>query len=100
MNNSEKVTVADRAWIGWSQLPAPTQASIRESLGALAGRPPMQWPSRGVERWWADDDLFALRVWVGPDDLLVFFRPEEGGHICLDNMALKETIERFTGRKS
>jgi hypothetical protein len=94
MNNSDKVTVADRAWIGWSQLPAPTQTSILESLAALAGQPPEQWPARGVERWWADDNLFALRVWVGPDELLVFFRPQDG-HISIDSMLLKETIDRF-----
>jgi len=29
------------------------------------------------------------------DELLVFFRPEEGGRICIDSMMLKEMIDRF-----
>jgi hypothetical protein len=94
MHDSDKVTVADRAWIGWSQLPASTRATILGSLGGLAGRPAEQWPAGEVERWWADDDLYALRARVGPDELLVFFRAE-GDRIVVDSLMLQETIDQL-----
>jgi hypothetical protein len=100
MQEPEKVTVADRALIGWHKLSVLVQAKVLEKLGQLAGRPPEQWATEEVERWWPDDDLFALGVWVGTAELLVFFRPAEGGRVRIESMALKETIERFTARKS
>jgi hypothetical protein len=95
---SDKVTVDGRALISWYQLPAAVQSQVLETLGKLAGTPPEKWPGGRVERWWPGDDLYALHVWVGADELLVFFRPE-GGRIRVDSMMLKETIERYSVKK-
>jgi hypothetical protein len=95
MQTAEKVTLEDRALIGWHKLPVPVQAQVLGTLGALVGQSSEKWPAEPIERWWPNDDLFALHVWVGPAELLVFFRLEED-RIRIDSMTLKETLERFS----
>src|SRR5207253_9608577 len=38
MELTEKVTLDDRALIGWYKLPAPGQAKVQETLGNMAGQ--------------------------------------------------------------
>ncbi len=82
------------ALIGWYQLPARSQGQIHDTLAQLAEQPVNHWQNDEVEAWRPDEQLFALHAQVGPDHLLVFFRPE-GDRVRLLDMVLKETIDRY-----
>ncbi len=80
-------------------MPLTLQASILDKLGTLADQAPEGWSAEEhIERWWPNENLYALHVWVGADELLVFFYPE-GTCIHVDSMLLKEAIDRYA-RKS
>jgi hypothetical protein len=94
MTTTERMIVDGRALIGWYHLPAPAQSRIRDTLSRLAEQPVQQWSNEDVEPWRPDEQVFALHTQVGPDHLLVFFRPE-GKRVRLLDMILKETIDRY-----
>jgi hypothetical protein len=95
MQTTERVIVDGRAMIGWYHLPAPDRERIQQRLAALAEQPIEQWPSMaGIEVWRPAENLYALHTEVGHDHLLVFFRPEQE-RIRLEDMILKETIDRY-----
>src|SRR5215468_3907258 len=97
MNLPETLVLDDKALVSWYMLPASAQSEIVATLAGLAGRPPEAWTRTDVEPWIPHDGLYALHVMVGPDELLVFFRPEKG-RIRIEGMLLKETIDRFARR--
>jgi hypothetical protein len=97
MELSSKVSVASRALISWHTLPGPIQATILATLEGLAGQPTEQWPGPEVTLWRADEGLYAYRLPVGADETYVFFRQDGLGRVRVEALALRETIERFTG---
>jgi hypothetical protein len=100
MQTPEKVIVDDRAWIGWFKLPEAAKAELLEELGKLADQPVDRWAGGAVERW-TNGYMFAYHIMVREkDELLVFFRPEEGNRVRIDDMMLKETIDRYFAKTS
>ncbi len=79
MDESDKVHVDDRAWIGWQKLPAHVKTDILRTLEPLAGLPPERWPAR-IKRWPSEENLYVLPVWVDADELFVFAYPNGSRH--------------------
>jgi hypothetical protein len=99
LENAEHVILNDRALINWRFTPSFAQEYIRRTLEALAGHSTSDWPQGIVEPWQPTEQIYALHLMVGPDHLLVFFRPE-GPDIRLLDLALKEVIDRYFTPKS
>jgi hypothetical protein len=94
VNDSDKVIVDDWAWMGWQKLPAHVRTDIVSTLAPLAEQPPDRWPKERIERWRSEPNLYVLPVWVGPNELLAFFYPQEG-RIHIDSMFYRELLERL-----
>jgi hypothetical protein len=98
MELSSKVSLASRALIAWHMLPGPTRARALAALESLAGQPTEQWPGPEVMLWRAEEGLYAYHLPVGADEAYVFFRQDGPGRVRIEALALRETIERFTGK--
>ena len=96
MNDSEKVYVDDRAWIGWQKLPGHVKTVVLRTLEPLAGLPPDRWPAR-IKPWRSEENLYVLPVWVDADELFVFIYPN-GGRIHVESMLYRALIEQLRGR--
>ncbi len=97
VDESEKVNVDDRAWIGWQMLPAHVKTDIVTSLEPLAGVPPSNWPAR-ILRWRPERNVYVLPVWLRTDEMYVFFAPREQ-RIHIEGLHLRELIERLSGKE-
>lgn len=96
MDESSKVYVDDRAWLGWQKLPSHVKTDILSTLEPLATQPPGQWPER-IKPWRSEENLYVLPVWVGGHELFVFLYPQEE-RIHIDSMLYRELIEEVRGR--
>src|SRR5262245_4717801 len=96
-NESEKVYVEDRAWIGWDMLPEHVKTDILTTLEPLADVSPEQWPAR-IRPWRKREGIYVMPTWIRGDELYVFLKPGDK-RIHIDGLHLRELIEQLRGEK-
>lgn len=97
METNDKVYVEDLPWAKWRTAPPHVTEEILRALEPLAGLDPANWPRTRVKRWRNEENLFALPVWNGSDELFVLFSPREG-RIHVVDMLYRQVIEQISGR--
>lgn len=93
MADSDKVCIDDWAFMNWHRVPEHAREDILQTLRPLADLPPEQWPKERIERWEAEENMYALPFWLGTKEFLVFFYPQDQ-HIHIESLFRRDLFKQ------
>jgi hypothetical protein len=92
MAATNKYKLHRRALMALNQLPEAEQTQLRERLAVLLEIPLAQWPKAWVNRLYADQPLYVMRI---SDSLRAIIQAEDGQQPELMDVVARETLESF-----